>query len=111
MAFVPATPLVETEAPAGVETKAPITVEIEAPAEAVAAIAVPAAEVPEYAVTMVEEELSASVATSSCHDSINEVPATPEVVEPAESVPVEQCEEPLVINPSEPDMPFGTFWF
>ena len=60
---------------------------------------------------MVEEELSASVATPSCHDSINEVPATPEVVEPAESVPVEQSEEPLVINPSEPDMPFGTFWF
>ena len=111
MAFVPALPSVETEAPAGVETEAPTAVEIEAPAETVAVVAVPDAEVPADAVTMVEEELSASVATPSCHDSINEVPATPEVVEPAESVPVEQSEEPLVINPSEPDMPFGTFWF
>jgi hypothetical protein len=104
-------PSVETEAPASVETEAPTAVEIEATAETVTAVAVPDAEVPADAVTMVEEELSASVANPSCHDSINEVPAKPEVVEPAESVPVEQSEEPLVINPSEPDMPFGTFWF
>ncbi|MCT9633903.1 hypothetical protein [Pseudomonas aeruginosa] len=111
MAFVPALPSVETEVAAGVETDAPTAVEISAAAEIVGAIAVPAAVVPADAVTMIEEELSASLATPSCHNSINEVPAAPEVVEPDESVPLEQSEEPLVINPSEPDMPFGTFWF
>ncbi|WP_047229954.1 DUF3150 domain-containing protein [Pseudomonas brassicacearum] len=111
MDFVPAFPSVESAAPAGVETEAPAAVEIESSIDIGAVVAVPAAGVPADAVSRDEEELGASQACPSRHKSINEVSATFEVADPAESVPEEQPDPPFVINPSVPGMPFGTFWF